>query len=448
MYGRIKQKNREKNKDKDEQAAAEKQEEAAEQEEEMETSSEEQSDKPKLTLGIIPAPEAASDISNQLASALTKLLPEYVDNEYSWEVDIVVDSYIGVEQDAGKTLEQAETIADEKGWDFTIAITDMPLFKEGEFLVAEVDDTRPIAQISFPALGIYPLYRRVCEASLQLVSEMHHGVSEEDRDEEQRRIDGIRDSHNEKLTRAGSRELISRGPQKHLTPITRKTGKEETDENKEKESRGSVRFIASPIWNGYFRVATGMVRANDPWKVVLTFKSIVAIAFATGAYALIFPTVWTLADHYDFWRAVLLMVISTSAMTFWIIATHQLWERTADAPDKPHLIWLHNISTMFTIVLGVFVYYWVLFAAFLATVFLFIPVDMLESSEGLGRPVEFQYYFYLAWLMTSLATVIGAIGAGLEDEETVLKGTYGYRQRKRKEALREKKKKQEEEEES
>lgn len=52
----------------------------------------------------------------------------------------------------------------------------------------------------------------------------------------------------------------------------------------------------------------------------------------------------------------------------------------------------------------------------------------LETT--IKHPVGFGEYLTLAWLGTSLATVVGAPGASLE-EETVREASYGYRQRRR-----------------
>jgi hypothetical protein len=53
----------------------------------------------------------------------------------------------------------------------------------------------------------------------------------------------------------------------------------------------------------------------------------------------------------------------------------------------------------------------------------------LETT--IKHPVGFGEYLTLAWLGASLATVVGALGASLEDEETVREASYGYRQRRR-----------------
>jgi hypothetical protein len=58
-----------------------------------------------------------------------------------------------------------------------------------------------------------------------------------------------------------------------------------------------------------------------------------------------------------------------------------------------------------------------------------VPGDYFQST--LKHPVGIGEYLTLAWLGTSLATVAGALGASLEDEERVRAASYGYRQRRR-----------------
>jgi len=53
-------------------------------------------------------------------------------------------------------------------------------------------------------------------------------------------------------------------------------------------------------------------------------------------------------------------------------------------------------------------------------------IDTSVLQKALQRPVDFTDYLTLAWLISSLATIGGAIGSGLEDEETVRAAAYGY----------------------
>jgi hypothetical protein len=62
----------------------------------------------------------------------------------------------------------------------------------------------------------------------------------------------------------------------------------------------------------------------------------------------------------------------------------------------------------------------------------FVPGAYFQSI--LKHPVGFGEYLTLSWLAASLATVAGALGSSLEDEDTVREAAYGYRQRRRSEA--------------
>jgi hypothetical protein len=58
-----------------------------------------------------------------------------------------------------------------------------------------------------------------------------------------------------------------------------------------------------------------------------------------------------------------------------------------------------------------------------------VPTQLLE--EGLGHAVGVGDYMKLAWLTSSLATLGGALGAGLESDDVVRAAAYTYRQESR-----------------
>ena len=191
-----------------------------------------------------------------------------------------------------------------------------------------------------------------------------------------------------------------------------------------------VRFVA-PGGLGRLRLWSGTVLANRPWKMLPAFKGAIAAAFATGAYVLAISSMWLLADAMGFWRLLALMVVAMVAMMVWIIVAHHLWERPSD-PEQRKWAPLYNWVSMLSISAAVLLAYAILFTLLFVAAWVFVPGDYLQST--LKHPVGIGEYLTLSWLGASLATVAGALGASLEDEERVREASYGYRQRRRQEA--------------
>ena len=61
----------------------------------------------------------------------------------------------------------------------------------------------------------------------------------------------------------------------------------------------------------------------------------------------------------------------------------------------------------------------------LAGALLLVVPDLF--AEGLGHRPQVSDYLELAWLISALATVGGALGAGLESDEAVREAAYSYR---------------------
>lgn len=377
---------------------------------------------PSLTFGIIAAPEAASEIAHILAAELSDRLAEYVDEQISWEIKVMVDPFTGAASSASSIMNEVEELKQRNGWDYAVGISDLPFFKGRQLLAAEADEERKIAQISLPSLGSYQIARRVQEAILQLASEMHYGSSEAGRRQQEERSAQKGSSEGEYLRSGDARKLVEKRWAERITPIHRVPPP---------ESRvySGVQYVIPSRLNGYLRVTIGMVGANHPMKIFTAFQSVIATAFTTGAFALIFPTLWTLADRYEVWRSIVLMISAIIGLTAWIIISHNLWEKKASRSKfTPVMRNLYNLTTVMTLGIGVIFYYLVLLLCFFFAMLLFIPLPMVETDAGVGHAVGPWYFFSLAWITTSLATWIGALGAGLADEEKVLRATYGHRQ--------------------
>jgi hypothetical protein len=128
-----------------------------------------------------------------------------------------------------------------------------------------------------------------------------------------------------------------------------------------------------------------------------------------------------------------------TAMVVWIIVAHRLWEALS---HRESLYWtgLYNGVTALTITIAVLLAYATLFTLVLLVAVVFVPSGYFQAV--LQHPIGVSEYAKLAWFATSLATVAGALGSSLEDEDMVRNAAYGYRQRRRNEQQIKEKKKQ------
>src|ERR1700760_3851448 len=185
---------------------------------------------------------------------------------------------------------------------------------------------------------------------------------------------------------------------------------------------GELSYVASRLI-GRVRLLTGMVRANRPGRALLGLSKLLVGAFGTAAFALTTNTIWQMGDALGGLRLAVIMLLALTALVAWLIVAHDLWEKPGrETPAE--LAWMFNVGTILTLVLATAVSYVVLFTGTLLAAALLISTSVLEQT--LQRPVHFTDYLALAWIISSLATVGGAIGSGLEDEETVRAAAYGY----------------------
>jgi hypothetical protein len=384
-----------------------------------------------VKLGLVAAPEVPEKVAREFASELPGLLGRQVDGRVSWRVSVAVDPLTGAERKAPEILDACRDRRLEEGWDLAVCLTDLPVYRGGRLVVADASAGRGAALVSMPVLGVTRLRPRTREATLQLVEELYTRIPELGKDTalpgtDESGTDVAADAAEDRRAGHRPRQLVARRLVELVAPFRRVEPPDEDMKDMDVDAR-----FAAPGVPGRLRLLSGMVLANRPWKLFPSFKGTLAAAFATGAYALVITTLWLLSDSVGFWRLVLLMVTAIVAMVVWIIVAHHLWERPRVREERKWAA-LYNGVTVLTISVAVLLAYAVLFALIFVAAWVFVPGAYFQTI--LKHPVGFGEYLTLSWLAASLATVAGALGSSLEDEDTVREATYGYRQRRRNES--------------
>lgn len=221
-----------------------------------------------IRLGIIAAPGPAKNITNKIKDELADNLKNSLLTDDEWEIDIIVDPLTGETEFSEKIYTRTDEYFRDYGWDFLISITDLPLFYKDKTMVIDIDTSDGIAMISIPAFGWRPMKRRIQTAiinTLSIINKINKG--DDNITQESRTL-------NKMFTFSKivfSKDFFEDSKTKHLLlHLNSKTG-------------GAVRLV------------TGMTFANNPYNMMQSLSGVTAIAFATGAFGIIFSTMWNLS---------------------------------------------------------------------------------------------------------------------------------------------------------
>jgi uncharacterized membrane protein len=345
---------------------------------------------PVVAVGLVVAPgvadAATADLVDELRRALARRLPGF-----RWQIELCHDALVTPPAGDDAIVAAARAMLLERGWDVIICLTDLPLRVARRVVVAHASPVHRVALLCVPALGSVAVRRRTREALLRLVD----ALLGEPRDAERRHA-----ARSRRMTRR-LRELAS-----------------DVDEQAD-----FVRFTTR-VLTGHLRLLVGMIRANRPWQLAAGLSRALVAATAAGALALVTTDIWLLADSGGWLRLLAVMVISVGAIGATLIVGAGLWERGAE-PGRREQIVLFNLATSATVLIGVVALYAALFLLAVLVAPLFVVPSLLVDT--LGRPVGPGDYAELAWLTSSLATLGGALGAGLESDEAVRRAAYTYR---------------------
>ena len=330
---------------------------------------------------LIADPGAPAAIAERLSESLPDVLTDRASEGDKWRVSVRRHAY---PIDEGAEVASVVGTIDPAGEteDIVIYLTDLPRRQGTTPVIADISVPDRLGVISVPGVGGVFIDRRVRSLARTIVAEL---TDQPD----------TGDSSVQGLTRT--------------------------------QERGVVRYVA-PTALSRLRLLAGMVYANRPWRLATGMSKVMIAAFATGVVSLAYPTMWQLSATMGSWRLSTATILATVAMVVWLIIEHKLWERPQSVDERERAV-LYNASTVVTLLIGVVIFHVGLFILLLLTAWWTLPPALV--ARNIGHPVNLSTLLLMTWLVAAVATLGGALGSGMEDDEAVKAATYGVRQRQR-----------------
>nr|WP_232796213.1 5,10-methylene-tetrahydrofolate dehydrogenase [Staphylococcus canis] len=358
------------------------------------------------TLGLIVAPGVTERLGQDLARELPEMLDRLEVNRTEWQVELVVDALTGFAESADRIFKDINAYHHKAHWDYVLALTDLPLFYEQEVLALDINTDSGSAVVFYPAYGWRPVKKRLERTIVQVVEMLQSEQFErEPYDSDARMMPTL------------NRQFPLTRVKKHY-------------HYREETKAYHICYTASSKGMGMFRLVTGMTFANNPLHMMSSLSSVVAIAFTTGAFGMVFSTMWQMSLLFSPWRLASITIMAIFGMLIWVMTAHQLWEPVRNRKHS-RIILLYNFTTVLTLLIAIVIYYFTLYFFFLIAAIVLLPPAFLGEQVGLNHAAGIGLYLSIPWFAASISTVAGAIGAGLLNEQVVKESTYGYRQRLR-----------------
>jgi len=345
---------------------------------------------PHIVLGLVADPGACFALAHELAdSELNVELDERLPGA-RWCIEAVEGRLVQPPATDADIVQAARKVLLDKGWDVVVCLTDLPLHVDQRPVVAHANPVRNVAIVSVPALGARGARHRIRETIVRLIVRLI-GSAEQ------------RHAQAHGASRASRRVTVQR---------VRELGSDPADE---------AFFYTARVLTGNLTLISGMVAANEPWRLSLRLSRALTGAVAAGVFGLLTADIWRLSDAYGWPRLTGTALVSIVGTAATLIIGAELWEPIVSRAVRKQVI-LFNIATVVTVMIGVTMLYAALYILALVAAYWFV-VPQIWRDE-VGHPASLRDYFELAWLISSLAMVGGALGAALESDDAVRAAAY------------------------
>jgi len=344
----------------------------------------------KRTVGLIADPGIADAMANRIAARLEGVMEKLQEHEQQWDVQVAPFSLPLGESGRVALNDKVPRLREKHGWDFIIYLTDAPHYVQNRPVRSVISVEDASAVLSMPSLGL-ARPRTVARELAELVRELATGKQ----------------------------------PAPPPTPLGRVMSVHASRQDGQNEQN---RISSIEGLRGRLLLIAGMVRSNQPWKLVPRLSSAMAGAVATGAFGVFYTSIWSMADYLPAGRLSLITVSSILILTLWLLLHNRLWERPKGNRRRERMV-VYNAATVLTVGFAAAVMYLLLFLALLAGSL--IVIDQEYLAYQLRHDVTLAEYVNLAWLASSLGTMGGAIGSSFDEVKEVQRATFSQREYER-----------------
>jgi len=356
------------------------------------------------SIGLVVALGVTERLAENLLKELPDMLSQEYDNQQEWVFDLVTDPLTGFAESVNEIFKKIADYHDYRQWNYVISVTDLPMFANQQVMALDINMDNGAAIFSYPAFGWRPVKKRFKHAIFNIIRELNEAeLLKRDYDDNHRIEKSV----------------------KQQFPFSKI---DKTTVYLKEINSYHLRYLSSSRSRGMFRLVSGMTFANNSLNMMASLSNIVAIAFTTSVFGLVFTTMWQMALKFSMWRLLGISVIAIIGMLIWIMMSHDLWESVKNS-NHQRITWLYNLTTIMTLVIPIIIYYIILYLLFLIAELVLLPADFLGQQVSLNGPAGPDLYLSIPWFAASVSTVAGAIGAGLLNDELIKESMYGYRQR-------------------
>ena len=341
-----------------------------------------------IVIGLLAAHDDR-DLAEALAEDLPGALREHVGPGTDWDTEVHEVDAADVSASSSELVDAVRRRLLDRGWQLGIGLTTLPLRVAHRPVAARTSASHGVGLVSVPALGAVHRRHRVRDVAVEIVAGL---LGEADAAGDGRRA------------RMAARSAQLAAPAAAA----------------DAERDGTLRFAGSVV-RGNLRLLVGMIAANRPTRVMARLSRSAAAALGTGAYALSSSNIWTLADESSWPRLLAVALLSVALILVALVVAHGLWERARD-PAARERVALFNIVTVTTLAIGVVTLYLALFVIMTLAAIVVIPPPAFAHAVG-HDPTGWDMA-RLGWLVSSIATVGGALGTLLESDAAVREATY------------------------